>query len=183
LGQAGALIQESLQGYPDHIWLAIGHLAEAEAESQNRWPDFADKLRSERKKMETYKGYCPDIVALIHEVTAMVRSEKTARAKRVPMTDEDKDWFDRVERHLESQVVDGKKFSKIDVNKWSDSMMVEAAYGRVDQSWIVIEVDNDRTMVDYTPPGKTQPTKKLRVRGSNIDRPQIAIKLIDKVAK
>lgn len=81
LGQAAALIQESIQGYPDHIWLAIGHIAEAEAESQGRWPDFAERLREERKKLESEDGYSPDMVALIHEVTKRVIKESTREAR------------------------------------------------------------------------------------------------------
>jgi len=74
LGQAAALLQESLQGYPEHKWLAIGHLAEAEAESQNSFPEFALKLRESRKLIESEEGF-PDIVSLISEVNGLVDAD------------------------------------------------------------------------------------------------------------
>lgn len=64
LGQASVLFQEALQGYPEHRWLAIGHLAEAEAESQAGFPEFAKVLRNERKKAEE-GDYVPDCVSLL----------------------------------------------------------------------------------------------------------------------
>ena len=64
LSQACVLFQESLQGYPTHRWLAIGHMAEAEAESQAIASKFADLLRQERKKAEQSE-YVPDCEKLI----------------------------------------------------------------------------------------------------------------------
>lgn len=64
LGQAAVLFQEALQGYPAHRWLAIGHLAEAEAESQELDSDFADEIRQERKKAEV-GDYIPDCTDLL----------------------------------------------------------------------------------------------------------------------
>jgi len=69
LGQASALLQESLQGYPDHRWLAIGHVAEAEAEIQGLHPDIAQGLRDTRKAMESDAGVVPDFLAVIGEVS------------------------------------------------------------------------------------------------------------------
>ena len=63
LGQACVLYQESGQGYPSHLWLAIGHMAEAEAECQNIDSKFANVLRRERKKSED--GYIPNCELLI----------------------------------------------------------------------------------------------------------------------
>lgn len=74
LGQAAALLQESLQGYPEHTWLAIGHLAEAEAESQNKFPEFAEKLRAARKMVESGKGY-PNVPELIAEMNELVKGK------------------------------------------------------------------------------------------------------------
>ena len=67
LGQAAVLFQEALQGYPQHRWLAIGHLAEAEAESQEMCPDFSARLRSERRKAEG-GDYIPNCLSLIVQV-------------------------------------------------------------------------------------------------------------------
>lgn len=37
LGAALVLMQEARLGYPEHKWLAVGHLVEAEAESTLEW--------------------------------------------------------------------------------------------------------------------------------------------------
>jgi hypothetical protein len=41
-------MQEALLGYPLHAFLAIGHLAEAEAELLEKHPDLASTIRAER---------------------------------------------------------------------------------------------------------------------------------------
>jgi hypothetical protein len=93
LGQAAALLQETLQGYPDHFWLAIGHLAEAEAEAQGKWPDLAEQLRDERKKMES-DDYMPDIVSYIAEVTKRVTDE-AVKERVARMGDGQDPWAER----------------------------------------------------------------------------------------
>lgn len=65
IGQSAVLFQEALQGYPDHRWLALGHLAEAESESQAICSDFAGRLRNERRKCENEDSYVPDCMALL----------------------------------------------------------------------------------------------------------------------
>jgi hypothetical protein len=48
------LLNESKLGYPEYLWLAVGHLAEAEAEIEGKYHDLAEKIRGERLKvMET----------------------------------------------------------------------------------------------------------------------------------
>ena len=77
LGQASDLFQESLQGYPQHLWIAIGHLAEAEAESQSAYPDFAEAVRQERKKAEQ-GGYIPDCVGLLRRFEETINQGRCA---------------------------------------------------------------------------------------------------------
>jgi glycosyltransferase involved in cell wall biosynthesis len=48
LAQAHILMQEALQGYPEHAWLAVGHLAEAAEEIMGLSREFADRIRQER---------------------------------------------------------------------------------------------------------------------------------------
>ena len=48
ISQAIVLMQEAYAGYPLHRWLAVGHLAEAEAESQDEFPDLAIVIRETR---------------------------------------------------------------------------------------------------------------------------------------
>lgn len=50
IGQAEVLMQETMLGYPLHAYLAIGHLAEAEAELLDNYPNIAKNIRSERVK-------------------------------------------------------------------------------------------------------------------------------------
>jgi len=48
LAQASVLLDEVLFGYPHHRWLAVGHLAEAEVECVELYPEFAQKIREVR---------------------------------------------------------------------------------------------------------------------------------------
>jgi len=47
LGQAAVLCEESVR-YPHHMDLAIGHMAEAEAESRFDYPNVEEKIREAR---------------------------------------------------------------------------------------------------------------------------------------
>ena len=82
LGQAAVLFQEALQGYPQHLWMAIGHLAEGEAESQSAYPAFAGQLRQERKKAEQ-GGYTPDCAGLLERFDEAVNGRCGGIADRV----------------------------------------------------------------------------------------------------
>lgn len=53
LSQAIILIHESEMGYPEHKWLAIGHLAEASDEALSERPELAREIRAIRKDYET----------------------------------------------------------------------------------------------------------------------------------
>jgi len=48
VAQAECLLQEARLGYPLHLWLAVGHLAEAEAETLSSWPYIAALIREHR---------------------------------------------------------------------------------------------------------------------------------------
>lgn len=52
IGQAIALLEEVYKGYPDHKWLALGHLAEAEDESLREYPELATKIREARLNIQ-----------------------------------------------------------------------------------------------------------------------------------
>jgi hypothetical protein len=45
LASAQILLDESLLGYTEHRWLAVGHLNEAESESLEDYPLFSQKIR------------------------------------------------------------------------------------------------------------------------------------------
>lgn len=54
--QAIVLTTECCQGYPMHIWLAIGHLAEAETESCSEFPELACEIRKVRLALMGQEG-------------------------------------------------------------------------------------------------------------------------------
>jgi hypothetical protein len=61
IGAAMVLLSESKNDYP-HYLLAVGHLHEAEEESQ-AWPDLAAAIRTARKELQT-TGTVPDLPSL-----------------------------------------------------------------------------------------------------------------------
>ncbi len=68
LAQASILLQETRHGYPDHIYYARGHLAEAEAELAQLYPAHSDLVRKERKLLEADEDYTPDFTALMKKI-------------------------------------------------------------------------------------------------------------------
>ena len=78
LGQAIVLLQESVQGYPEHRWIAMGHIAEAEAEIQGYSPEIADALRNIRKKMEVEPDFVPSLIAAITKITELASASVVA---------------------------------------------------------------------------------------------------------
>ena len=72
--------------------------------------------------------------------------------------------------------------SEIDVKKWDTGILLEAGYGRFEKAWIAIETDDSRMLVDFTPSGERNPTKKARWK-TDFSKPRVAIDLIDKVTR
>jgi hypothetical protein len=60
IAQAIVLLNESKMGYPNHRWLAVGHLAEASEESIGEYEDLAQLLRGERLSLMDNPDYLPD---------------------------------------------------------------------------------------------------------------------------
>ncbi len=52
LAQAAILVGEAAMGYPEHLWLAIGHMAEAAEELIASFPEMANEIRGHRKQLE-----------------------------------------------------------------------------------------------------------------------------------
>ena len=48
LAQSEVLMIEARMGYPAHAWLAVGHQAEAEAETIKDYPEIATEIRKHR---------------------------------------------------------------------------------------------------------------------------------------
>jgi hypothetical protein len=57
LGQANVLLKETCKGYPEHYFIAIGHLAEAEDECVMKYPGLAAFLRDLRLQIEDDSGF------------------------------------------------------------------------------------------------------------------------------
>jgi len=77
IAQASALLGEARQGYPEHVWLAIGHLAEASEELLAVHPELANEIRNHRKRLETEadagRWYDVPVVELITKVSQVAR--------------------------------------------------------------------------------------------------------------
>jgi hypothetical protein len=52
LGQAKILMDEYRLGYPHHVWYALSHMAEAEAEILTFQPEDAVAIREQRLKLQ-----------------------------------------------------------------------------------------------------------------------------------
>jgi hypothetical protein len=77
LAQAIVLLGEAHLGYPEHRWLAIGHLAEASDETVADYPDIAEDIRSERLKLMANSGYKPMLMELIERISEIEDGKNT----------------------------------------------------------------------------------------------------------
>jgi len=75
IAQAVILLNESKLGYPEHLWLAVGHLAEAEAELDNKYHELAEKVRIERLKVMN-EGDSEGLMDLIKTITLITEQDK-----------------------------------------------------------------------------------------------------------
>jgi len=66
IGQAAALMGEIRLGYEHHWVYAIGHLAEAESEAVNEFPDIARQIRNWR--IDYMNGDNPDLDVLVEHI-------------------------------------------------------------------------------------------------------------------
>lgn len=76
LSQAAVLMDEARQGYPEHVWLAIGNLAEAARESAVRYPLLAAKIRDQRHKLQKNPKHLVPFFALIEEASKYASGRK-----------------------------------------------------------------------------------------------------------
>lgn len=74
LGQAIVLMQEASSGYPLHRWLAVGHLGEAEAESQHDFPELTAMIRKTRCRLMGQEPSGPENVKSLMDLLAEVRN-------------------------------------------------------------------------------------------------------------
>lgn len=80
LAQAIILLDEAQGRYPSHFWLAIGHIAEAEAESMDMFPAFAMSLRSERWKLINNPKSKVYLLDLIEQATKLAEENEDCGA-------------------------------------------------------------------------------------------------------
>jgi len=52
LGQAAVTYMETKLGYPEHLLLTVGHLAEASEECDEHFPELAEVIRDHRKALQ-----------------------------------------------------------------------------------------------------------------------------------
>lgn len=86
ISQAIVLTIESLQGYPLHLWLAVGHLAEAESEACSIHPEFANEIRNVRLALMGQKGtfYHDSLMQLLKSVRTLAeKSNKKSEGIRI----------------------------------------------------------------------------------------------------
>lgn len=76
ISQAIVLMQEAYAGYPEHRWLAVGHLGEAEAESQSDFPLLAQMIRETRCRIMGQEncGGAPSLMNLLRRARSHAES-------------------------------------------------------------------------------------------------------------
>jgi hypothetical protein len=81
LAQALVLMSEVKKGYPEHFWLVIGHMAEAEDEMLEYSVDFANRIREERVRYQLNIDYVVPIMSLIEDVGKLEKVTKPSRTQ------------------------------------------------------------------------------------------------------
>ena len=71
LSQALILMQEVHQGYPQHRWIAIGHMGEAADEALKDHPKLADEIRKHRLKYMASADYEVPIMDLVAKASKL----------------------------------------------------------------------------------------------------------------
>ena len=73
LGYAEAFMQEAINGYPMHKWLAVGQLCAAEGEIMSAHPEMSELIRSHRVEYMDDMTYAVPIVELLEKITILAR--------------------------------------------------------------------------------------------------------------
>jgi hypothetical protein len=74
LAQAEVLMSEVPQGYPDHQWIAVGHMGEAADESIKDYPALAKEIRKHRIAYMANAAYVVPIMDLIKKASSLAES-------------------------------------------------------------------------------------------------------------
>jgi len=78
VAQAVILLGESLMGYPEHRWLAVGHLAEASEECLGIYPLVAADLRD--KRLALMAGESPDLMVYLRDDFEILNNELSTQS-------------------------------------------------------------------------------------------------------
>lgn len=94
LAQAIVLMIEADMGYPEHGWLAVGHMAEAEAEFLEKNAGIANDIRNARLSyMDFLNGdetsEKPYLLDIIENITELIRNEIDAEGETQPIQEGD----------------------------------------------------------------------------------------------
>lgn len=73
IAQAIILLGESEMGYPEHLWLAVGHLAEASEECLGLYPLVAAEIREHRLK--AMEGEIPDLMKYLRDDFELINQD------------------------------------------------------------------------------------------------------------
>lgn len=82
LSQAAVLQTESSLGYPDHIFLAIGHLAEATEECNGASQELADEIRQYRLMLMSDSKTEIPYYELYHKVKQLIVDKGCGECKK-----------------------------------------------------------------------------------------------------
>ncbi len=77
VGQAIVLVSEAKQGYPEHLYLGMAHLAEASAELLADFPAYAALIRTERLTITVTEAECkPRLMTILRALLRLSRNLK-----------------------------------------------------------------------------------------------------------
>jgi hypothetical protein len=103
ISQAIVLLIEAKMGYPLHFWLAMGHLAEAEAESITKHPEISHLIRSERVMLMENVTF-----SLAKKDTEEINANDDSESVLEVAFDDDVDLMGIIELITKKEILDGE---------------------------------------------------------------------------
>lgn len=122
LSQAIVLMMEAFMGYPIHRWIAMGHLAEAEAECFFIYPDLAKEIRKARLQIQDNKFFDPkqdpDLMEILLKADNLIKDVVGMQNDGVTNTRRYKFWIDTEDG--KSEITSGEQKSTQSVGRVED---------------------------------------------------------------
>jgi len=75
VGKAIVLISESQLGYPEHLYIALGNLSEAEDEILQKYPYLAEKIRNIRLQIEEDVSNGEKLIEILYDLMELDEEE------------------------------------------------------------------------------------------------------------